>query len=244
MRGVAPVVFEWSGLPQPGAARAELRRRLKRYGFESLYTHVRAFHGCRPDDIASYLTHGLRPLSRRTTIETARRQFLGKGQPPVTEAALTEALERILRDRANGRVYVAIDERHLLRYCGHYMVYGSEALAGVAASLTRQLGWNVQPLLLTAGAPTVFVLNVPCSFIPSVTLVELTDAVVGELGHAADSEPSDLDFALVLNRKLLPSSIVRYYSVIRVHDPIRWQEHVHRGGSSLCEKPAPHVGPR
>jgi len=111
------------------------------------------------------------------------------------------------------------------------MVYGSEAVAGVAAQLTRGMGWNVQTLLLTSGTPTVFAVDVPCSAVSGETLTEVTKAILEELGCEADKEPSIIDFTLAPGRALPADSIVRYYSVHRLHDPILWQEYVHRPGS-------------
>ena len=225
-------MLEWMALPQHKRARSVLVKKLCREGLEAAYTHVRAFHGCRPTDIPSYLRHGIRPLSRETVVADARRLLLGKGRPPVTRAILAKALRQVITDRAYQGVYLAVDERHLMKYAGHYMVYGSEALAAVAAILTTELHWNVQALLLEHGTPTVFVADVPCGCISSADLVELRDAVVEELGCTNQAHPSDLDLTLRLARALPSTAIRTYYSIPRVHDPLRWREYVHRGQTS------------
>jgi hypothetical protein len=125
-------------------------------------------------------------------------------------------------------VYLALDERHLLERCGHYLVYGSEALAGVAAQLHRHLGWNVQVLLLQTGTPTIFAFDVPCSALSAEDLDELARNIVGELEYPPDGEPSMKDFTVAPRRRLPPSLIVRHYSVCRVHDPVLRREYVHR----------------
>ena len=53
----------------------------------------------------------------------------------MTRTMLAKALSEIVTDRADRGVYLAVDERHLMKYAGHYMVYGSEALTAVAILL-------------------------------------------------------------------------------------------------------------
>ncbi len=157
----------------------------------------------------------------------ARELLLGKGTPAVTEPMLTDAVTEIVPSRDNGLVYLAVDERHLLRFCGHYMVYGSEALAGIAARLTRRVGWNVQRLLCKSGTPTMLIVDVPCSYISS-EIPELKKRIFEELHNPPGEEPTEIDFTFAVRSVIPPTAIVGYYSLIRVHDPLRWTEYVHK----------------
>jgi hypothetical protein len=210
--------FKWHGLPQAVRDREQLRGNLNKFGFDSIYTHVRAFHACCPVDVWEYFLRGLRPPSRQTVVSKARALFLGKGNPTVTEDHLREALEEVLYSRTDGRVYVGIDDRELVESCGHYLMFGSEAVAGVAADLTRCLGWNVQTLLAELGTPTVVVVDVPCSRISATTLEELSNVILSELEEEAVPEGSVIDFTIVVEHGLPKSSVVSCYSVLRIAD--------------------------
>jgi hypothetical protein len=156
----------------------------------------------------------------------ARALFLGRGNPPVTEDLLREALEEVVGSRTDGRVYVGIDDRELVESCGHYLMFGSEALAGVAASLTQQLGWNVQALLVEVGTPSVVVVDVPCTRISDATLEELSNTTIGELEGESVPESSVIDFTIVVERGLPKSAVVSCYSVPHIPDADTCHEYV------------------
>ena len=219
-------VFTWHDLPHAARDRDQLREDLQNVGFQSQYTHVRAFHACCPRDVWEYFRIGLRPLSRRAAVRTARTLFLGQGTPPITEHLLHAALDELLPDRLDGRVYVGIDDRELLEDCGHYLMYGSEALAGVAAMLTKRLGWNVQCLLASLGTPTVLVVDVPCTRVSMSDLQELSSAIIDELGCEAVPESSVIDFTLTIEGFLPRTAVVSCYSVPRIANASACQEYV------------------
>jgi len=128
--------------------------------------------------------------------------------------------------RTDGRVWVGIDDRELVDLCGHYLMFGSEALAGVAADLTRELGWNVQTLLAEVGTPTVVIVDVPCSRISTATLEELSNAVLDELEDEPIADSSVKDFSIAIERGLPKSSVVSCYSVPRIADAAVCHEYV------------------
>jgi hypothetical protein len=129
------------------------------------YTSFIVFHGCRPTDVSSYYASGLQPSNLGNLDEVARSIFLSPHVPTVTEHALTRAIASISRND-HGKLCVVLDERDLIRYSGHYMIYGSEHLCGIGASLLRESGFDYRQILKRCGKPTVFRCRLPRVSIP------------------------------------------------------------------------------
>lgn len=118
---------------------------------------VRAYHGCRPVDVSSYYRRGLRVMHPDEQVKIARD--LLSADPcggPILDRLDARAKE-IGTERVAGRVWLALDHRFLVRYCGHYLIYGSEYLQGLLAER--------QNLLLKRGRPTIFKVNFPISYL-------------------------------------------------------------------------------
>ncbi len=56
---------------------------------------------------------------------------------------------------------------------GHYLIYGSEHICGIAASMVRQVGLDCRQSLKRFGTPTVFRVALPREIIPKSQLREL-----------------------------------------------------------------------
>jgi len=93
--------------------------------FANYYGHIRAFHGCRPTDLASYFDHGL----QGQTAEVLEAHFLSIFRD-LPEAKLRQTLDEFKnrKDGERGRLWVVLDERELIEHCGHYLIQGSEYL--------------------------------------------------------------------------------------------------------------------
>lgn len=121
---------------------------------------VRTFHAGRPRDVEAYLTGGLRRLRG----EQAFEQFAGlmaRHKQLATlrqEHVLRRALAEIEAEGRTGHTFVALDARELLDGAGHYLIYGSEYLAGV---LVQAGGCPCQDVLKREGIPTIFVIDLP-----------------------------------------------------------------------------------
>src|SRR5437867_4360730 len=102
--------------------------------FRHLYRGIEVYHGCRPVDVSDYYRQGLRLGDRQALTQMARTVFLSGEFPEIDEARFEVALKR-LSGIDNGVAFVMLDDRYLLQRCGHYLIYGSEHMCGIAAQL-------------------------------------------------------------------------------------------------------------
>lgn len=123
----------------------------------------RAAHGARPEEVPQYYRDGLLPLSPGSSHDQARKIFLSGEFPELTEDHLQHAIERVGADLRAGRVWFAGNEKMLVEDCGHYMLYGSEYLTALAAWIGNHSDYR--QVLKRFGVPTVFVCDVPLSYI-------------------------------------------------------------------------------
>lgn len=194
---------------------ATLRRHLQSYsGFI-------VFHGCRPLDVSSYYSSGLRASDLDSLNEVARRIFLSPDLPPVTERAFGAAIDSVSR-LDHGKLYVVLDERDLLRYCGHYMIYGSEHLCGIGASLTREHGFDYRQALKRFGTPTVVRFRLPHSSVPERQIDDLArhlHEVTWEDRHGQTSPPL-VSWSFILSDPIPPEHILGHTHPQVIPDPL------------------------
>ncbi len=209
-------VFVWSDrrtwpdryptrLSEPGSRACDgLAERLR-----DSYDAVRAFHGCRPLTIDSYIRDGLKLADHEERTRQAVELFTS-ARPWLTKDAVEKAAAQ-QSGIDNQRVYACWDDRALLQYCGHYIIRGSEFLQGIAARL------HCQDLLEQVGVPTIIDIDVPMSFISIGDLQGLA-CEMSQSGRSRNVPISD--GAFTLRRPLPPSTIIRHRTVTEVIDPV------------------------
>lgn len=193
--------------------------------FNEKYSHIRAYHGCSPTDIHSYLDHGLRPLNIDEFNLHAKRHFCGQMFSEVTNDILQMAIVDVGAGLRENRIYFGLDDQFLINYCGHYLLYGSEYLACVAASLTRLTGrMDYQQSLKGIGKPTILACNIPTSMIENSILEELCRHMVQHFfeNHLDSSHSTELDFGFEIHEPLPPEEIASYYHPEHVPDPFTY----------------------
>ena len=176
----------------PARARATFVRRLRRATtIKALaavlprhYDAVRLFHGCRPTDVTSYYARGLEPLDCAVADALALSVYGDGAFPEVTADEVRCAIADVGSDLRQGRVYFCFDARELVERCGHYLIYGSEYLCSVGASLIRQRrlrdGWatDYRQALTRRGTPTLFACDLPWALVPAFVRSEIAGALV------------------------------------------------------------------
>jgi hypothetical protein len=184
---------------------------------------IRAFHGARVLDTASYYENGLLPLAGANFENLARKLFLSSEFPEITEENLESAISSAGREGREGRLYFEACERHLIDFCGHYMLYGSEYVCAIAANLMGARDYR--QALKKRGTPTIFECNIPLSLISEGQLLAFAgitlEALFNNFRTPSKTHPSPgRGSAISLRRKLDPKYIVRHHSVRNVPDPL------------------------
>jgi hypothetical protein len=146
------------------------------------YSYVRAFHGCRPTSLDSYHTKGLLPCNPEELKLIAREIFKNQGG---VEKAISE-LEKddyTYEDHNRGKLFFCLTEEELVDFCGHYLLQGSEYLAGIAARI------HETPVLRARGKATVFACDVPICDMDEETILSLAGEMLEQIGDAALKRP-------------------------------------------------------
>lgn len=203
-----------SWFPQ-NAADFELDRQ-----FAGYYTHIRAYHACRPTDVGSYLQHGLLGQNR-TLIESSFRSIFSD----VDEALLDRAIDAMdsRGNHENGKIYFSCDPHELVEYCGHYLLQGSEYLMALAARLCEyDPGLEDYRLRLRrTGIPTVFEVGIPVEQIPVPQRHGLMKSIISAWAyhHLAPNEDAGDSMGFVLHSDLGPRNILSHFHPASVPDP-------------------------
>ncbi len=193
----------------------------------SVFGRIWMFHCCRPVDVGSYYQRGIQVLD----VEIANRQFrdIFLGNPRwswVTERDLDAAIETMTGTyRRDGHVYFGLDDRYLVEYCGHYLIYGSEYLQALAARISSGDDFSGKAELTRFGTPTVFAVSLPISHLSDRELFELGEAALHLWAyrrlHPRKAKRRLIDFGIGIAKALPPDCLVSHHHPESVPDPTR-----------------------
>lgn len=171
--------------------------------YEEGYTHLRAFHACRPLRISDYLNNGITPISYKSALKDTKDRvvcdYISK------EDAISEFKKEWSKfDDIHKRVWLQIDKDELLGMSSHYLIYGSEFINALAMNL------GCRSRLKEIGIPTIFYCDIPIRDVAQKDIDEIQERInnrnVNNIGIAVDN--------------VLPQNIVNYeHPIKRLTDP-------------------------
>lgn len=179
----------------------------------SVYTHIRVYHACRPTNINSYLENGIHDFTREDAYQIAKSTLLQCG------AEETE-IERVFNESWGksihhfNRICVGISPEGLLNHSGHYLVYGSEFISGLAVKL------SCQHRLKNIGVPTIFICDVEIDKISPDVLDFIKE------GWYYNKK---WDGGIYLRGNISQDEIVDYIQPKEMFDPIEWRIYRYEG---------------
>jgi len=139
------------------------------------YSHIRGYHGCRVLDLDDYYKHGIVPINKN---ETLKRALYLLQNEELSEDKIIEVFNSHWIELGDTHKYVwlTLIKNELIDFCGHYLIYGSEFICGMAAELRCQES-------LRKGIPTIFSCDIPIEKIPSDYLDDLSRRIQAGYGH-------------------------------------------------------------
>ncbi len=132
---------------------------------------LRTYHGCRPDDLNTYLTQGIR-IHRHGEMEERVRELV-RSDPRLAGVDIEKRISEIPREYDQGKIFLTFDGKMLVEQAGHYLIYGSEWISVV-------LGAENRYLLLERGTPTLIHIDLPASMVSRSILEGYARDLLGE----------------------------------------------------------------
>lgn len=182
---------------------------------------VRVFHAACPENVSLYYEEGFNPLDLDDARNRIKKRFLDGRCPELTEEDIESAIARVDIETRAGRVWFALDDRDLLEYCGHYLIYGSEYGVAVAASIKGSIDYRKH--LKNAGTPTIFSCDLPWSFITRWTIQNLIRTMIAELFKSIRDplhDPGIISFGLSFDHLIPGSTITGHQHPKKIEDPL------------------------
>lgn len=186
----------------------------------STYSKLRVYHACSPSSIDSYLENGFQTLNPKKLKDETINLFLSFGAKVID---INNAIADVSTNQRAGRIYFSLDDRDLINFCGHYLVYGSEYIISIAASLYRKTNIDYRTNLKLRGKPTIFLCDIPMSLLSSYTVRELAGAILTELAWFIRNPriyASLISFGFSIDVELSPKVIVDWYHPRKIKDPL------------------------
>jgi hypothetical protein len=128
-----------------------------------------------------------------------------------------------------GSVYVVADDTALLKYAGHYLIYGSEWISAVLGEAGRKV-------LLQRGAPTLLRIDLPLDATDIYTRTALATRMLREWTRLACNRPdwsALIDFSFCLRADVPPAWIVSHSHPAELRDPLN-RERIYRADVVTC----------
>lgn len=167
------------------------------------YTHLRAFHACRPLKINDYLKKGIMPISYESACQDVKARVVCDH---VSEEEALTKFEEEWSDFADihKRVWLQMNKNLLLNEASHYLIYGSEFINALSMQLF------CRDRLKKIGIPTIFFCDIPIANIAPMTLLDIQNSI-------NDGYTYDIGFAV---DEVEPNNIVDYeHPTKRMSDP-------------------------
>jgi hypothetical protein len=159
----------------------------------SRYTHIRAYHGCRPLNEDDYRKKGIYPLDKLNEKKYLRK-LCG-----LTHCSFQQMEKYYNQERDESVtcsvVFVALNRETLLSCSSHYLIYGSELMNAVFSHVGKR------DLLKRVGKPTLFVCDIPIDSIPN------AEDQLEDIANNLYMVPENKDNSLRLS-SIAPSDIV------------------------------------
>lgn len=197
------------------------------------YSHFKAFHGCRPVEMDSYLKDGLVGQNKDHIQRVFRHMF---SEWP--SEALDRAIEQFDPSRPSeaGKVWLLGCDQELVNHCGHYLIQGSEYLMALAGAVG---GFSAQRRLRDVGVPTIFEVDLPVSYVPAEQRMEIARNILSAWGQGVARRPLGLNSGspcFVIRRTIPPEHIRGHRHPERIVDPHRGHVTYHnpQGSCPVC----------
>lgn len=190
---------------------------------KSSFVSVRAFHACCPTDVSCYYEKGLIPLCRADAHEIFKTTLLSNENLDVTENDIDKVIEMAPDLAEESKVWFNLDNRTLLDYCGHYLLYGSEYIVGLAAKLSSHSSFDCRQYFKNRGTPTMFVCDLSWEIIREATAQYLIRRVIFEYFRSVQEQSytvGTIDFGFSISSVVPSQMITSHYHPPAVFDPL------------------------
>jgi hypothetical protein len=181
------------------------------------FATVRTYHGCRTKDADSYHRFGIRCNDPDFLVDETRQIVAEEDGLAFMRDSIEQRLARFDgKDSDTGRVYLGLDDRGLIEFGGHYLLYGSEWIQ-------RVLGFKAHYTLLQRGTPTIIVVDLPLSVTRSTDREHLARHLLQEWTRIKVNRPDwspKVDFSFCLRRDVPPEMVVGHSHPQQIRDPL------------------------
>lgn len=157
------------------------------------YTHIRAYHACRIENIEAYKKNGIVPFTEQSAIKDAVKKL---SDERLSEDEVRKQAKETWKkcNIYTHKVWLDLEQSELLGEDCHYLIYGSEFLNAVAAQL-----W-CRDKLKAIGKPAIVVCDVPLNMV--------SDTWTNGLEQAAKKGEASI-CSIAVNR-VLPEDIIEF----------------------------------
>jgi hypothetical protein len=185
------------------------------------------YHGCRPAAVDCYYNNGLRTSDLNHLNKIARSILRTEEFPEITDATFCAAVDSVMeRSNAameNGQLHVALDDRHLLDFCGQYMIYGSEHVGAIAAALARGGGRDYHDVLKRFGIPTILRISLLMQSLDSGVVESLAEYFRQFIWERRKAPVLPcFSWTFTLRSPILPERILGHCHPLEIPDPLHY----------------------
>lgn len=165
------------------------------------YTHIRGYHGCRPENIEEYYNNGIVIFNQNELLHKTLHLL---SDSYLSEKKIKEVFYEKYLETDHSGIWFTLSEIELIENAPHYMIYGSEFIHSVASGLLSR------HLLKRKGIPTIFHLDIPLDEINPYWLESLIENIKAKScggGFKTDFRISPLNIVGITH----PTKLIDYH---------------------------------
>lgn len=185
--------------------------------FRDYYSHVLAFHACRPVSLISYLKDGLK-AHNLAVLEADFHSIFSDVSEEIRNRAI-ELNKNFLNE--SGKLFFVGNDDELIWDSGHYLINGSEHIMGLAARLCELTGKDYRLRLRERGVSTMLQVHIPIEKISEPQILATSKQLIALWGNSFcfSDEMYSSEASYVVYGDLPPSCIVDHYHPMKIRDP-------------------------
>ena len=186
-------------------------------------TSIRAFHCTRVETPASFNENGILAKDLNELLDELFA-LLKVHVPSVSYSDIEVASKKAFPNESprSSTVYLGIDDRFLIHFCGQYLLYGSESILAVVRQLEELMGQDLAYLLKIRGDPTVVEVDIPIDMLDTSTRSELAREILFTYAYNSfhnKQKSRQLGFSIPLQNSVPPEWVAGSYHPINIRDP-------------------------
>lgn len=170
--------------------------------------YIQAYHACRTLDLGDYYINGIK-IPDKDHYYRLLNVYYDKLKHKLTASEYSEIKKYVANTEAENGIFFCLDDKELVRYASHYLVYGCEKLF---SAFVNALGYKAYNLLGdTIGIQTIFVMDIPIKLLNEPEKESLCISLIRNWGYHLEDLEIQHGLSIKSHKNIQPDCIIDHF---------------------------------